>query len=612
MPRHSTLASAVVIAFSYIRFSSAEQRQGDSLRRQTKAAEDWCARNHVRLDESTTYHDLGKSAFLGDHRKNPDRYALAAFLKMAENGKIPKGSYLIVENLDRLTREHMRAAVTLFLSLLELGINIVTTTPERVFRHDSNDMTDIIIAVVELSRGHSESAIKSERVGAAWAEKKALARQGKPQPAKGDRVNNMMLLTHRLPAWIRERNGRLELIPEKAALVRRIFQLAAHGYGSRLIAQTFSREGVPALGPCGHWNASYLRTILADRRVLGVHQPRRKRGRAKDGEPIPHYYPAAVTEAEWLAARAGAAERRTNGRGRTTIAQGAAPVNLFAGLLKDALTGASYNYEPRPSRPPAQDRPPTRVLTSASAREGRAREGRGATRSFPYATFEAAILSCLREIDPHEILNGGQRPDQTLILAGQLEAIETELVETAVFMEQHGFSVTIGKRITELERQKQDLVEQLQEARQKAAFPLSEVWGSVQTLAETLAKAADPMDARLRLRSALRRIISGIWIVVVPRGHNRLCEAQVWFAGGERYRSYFIIHRPPRSNGAKRVPGRWFVNAITHPEALRLGVPCGSEDLRDPDVAHGFKDFFLAYPMDLIDQLLAERGQELP
>src|SRR5262245_17499247 len=136
------------LAYSYIRFSSPEQAAGDSLRRQTAAAADWCKRHNVTLDRSTTYADLGKSAYLGKHRENPDRHKLAAFLKLVEGGKIPRGSYLIIENLDRLTREHMRPAVTLFFSLLEAGVNIVTTSPERLFRHDSQDMTDVIIAVV--------------------------------------------------------------------------------------------------------------------------------------------------------------------------------------------------------------------------------------------------------------------------------------------------------------------------------------------------------------------------------------------------------------------------------------------------------------------------------
>src|SRR5262245_50386478 len=107
--------STPAIAFSYIRFSHPSQAEGDSLRRQTEAAKAWCEKNGVRLDTSTTLRDLGKSAFLGEHRKNPDRHALAAFLKLAEAGQVPRNSYLIIENLDRLSREHERAALRLWM-----------------------------------------------------------------------------------------------------------------------------------------------------------------------------------------------------------------------------------------------------------------------------------------------------------------------------------------------------------------------------------------------------------------------------------------------------------------------------------------------------------------
>ena len=63
-------------AYSYIRFSDPKQGEGDSVRRQTADALDWCSANGASLDTTTTLHDLGTSAFRGDHRKNPDRNAL--------------------------------------------------------------------------------------------------------------------------------------------------------------------------------------------------------------------------------------------------------------------------------------------------------------------------------------------------------------------------------------------------------------------------------------------------------------------------------------------------------------------------------------------------------
>ena len=268
-------------------------------------------RNGVRLDASVTLHDLGTSAYLGEHRRNADRHALAAFLKLVENGKIAKGSYLLIENLDRLSREEERPALRLWMDILDAGINIVQLTPETIFRHEKSDMFDIMRAIMELSRGHGESAIKSERVGAAWAEKKEHARRGIRQPVKKeDRVNGMAILTHNLPAWVEEQGGELRLIPARAVVVRQIFALAAGGYGLPSIVKRLIADKVPAFGRCGAWRRSYINNILKDRRALGELQPKRRRDRKADGDPIPNYFPAVVGEEEWLAARAGAAQRK--------------------------------------------------------------------------------------------------------------------------------------------------------------------------------------------------------------------------------------------------------------------------------------------------------------
>ena len=47
---------------------------------------------------------------------------LATFLELVHAGRIARGSYLIVESLDRLTREHIRPALTLLLNLIDNGI----------------------------------------------------------------------------------------------------------------------------------------------------------------------------------------------------------------------------------------------------------------------------------------------------------------------------------------------------------------------------------------------------------------------------------------------------------------------------------------------------------
>jgi len=194
------------VAYSYVRFSTPEQKRGDSLRRQTEAAARWCERNDVHLDSSLTFRDLGKSAYLGEHRKNSDRHALATFLKMVEDGKIPRGSFLIIESLDRLTREHVRAGLMLLLGLIESGVRIVQLSPSELVYDEKSDEMGLMLAIVELSRGHRESKRKSDLSGPAWRKKKEGAREGE-------------IVTERLPAWVKIQDGKLALIPERAATV---------------------------------------------------------------------------------------------------------------------------------------------------------------------------------------------------------------------------------------------------------------------------------------------------------------------------------------------------------------------------------------------------------
>ncbi|HFL8990493.1 TPA: recombinase family protein, partial [Escherichia coli] len=111
--------------YSYIRFSSTKQAFGDSHRRQSKAIQDWLANHpdHI-LDESLSFEDLGRSAFHGDHLKEGG--ALRAFLEAVKQGLIPSDSVLLVESLDRVSRQSISHAQETIRGILEQGITVVT------------------------------------------------------------------------------------------------------------------------------------------------------------------------------------------------------------------------------------------------------------------------------------------------------------------------------------------------------------------------------------------------------------------------------------------------------------------------------------------------------
>jgi DNA invertase Pin-like site-specific DNA recombinase len=561
------------IAYSYIRFSHPDQAKGDSLRRQTVASVEWCERNNALLDTSLTLHDLGKSAYTGEHRKNPDRHALAAFLQLVERGKVPKDSYLLVENLDRLSREEEVPACHLLTGILIEGVRVVQLMPSELILTDKSGGFDIMRAVMELSRGHRESKVKSERVGPAWQEKKRRARKGEPQNPTTRMGKSSYVMTRRLPKWVEERGGKLHPIPERAKAVKRIFELAIAGYGHLRIIRKLAEEEIPPFGN-SPWSTKYIHRILNDRRALGEFQPRKKDG-TPDGEPIKGYFPAVVSEADFFEARAGQEQRyRHRGRDKKHL-------NVFSGLLFKAGGKDPYYERTSTTGGKRSAKRKQRTLVNRSCLEARA-----TMLSFPFLPFEKAILSKLREIDPRDILTDANGHDEVMALEGELGQIESDIATLNAELDAHGESPTLYARLRKKETRQSELNKQLAEARQKAANPLSAGWAEMQSLLEVIEKATDPDDARLRFRTLLRRIVEGIWLLVVPAGIDRLALVQIWFKGSEQFRSYIILHRPPKANKHYRKEGGLWCESWGSAEGQGLLKPSElPPDLRSPEIA---------------------------
>jgi hypothetical protein len=267
-----------------------------------------------------------------------------------------------------------------------------------------------------------------------------------------------------------------------------------------------------------------------------------------------------VTEDEWHQARAGARQRESK--------PGAigSRVNVFQGLLKNARDHESY-YSSLKVRP---GRAPKYMLLSSGG------DGRGHLWGFPLEPFERAVFSLLREIDPRDVLDGANGHGEVMALEGEFGQVEVAIAAIAADLDLHGESPTLYARLRRKEARKAELAGQLADARQRAAHPLSQAWGECKTLLDVLDSAPDPTDARLRLRAVLRRTVDSAWLLVVPRGKDRLAAVQVWFTGGEHCRDYLIYSK---SAGCGR-QGSWLACSLA--DAAQLG-PC---DLRNRADAH--------------------------
>lgn len=150
--------------YSYIRFSTPSQAAGDSLRRQTELTQRYADEHGITLDDTLNLRDLGVSAFLNAHAATGK---LGAFLQAVEEGRVQPGSYLLIENLDRLSRANVMEAFTLFARIVNYGITIVTLTDNKQYtKENCSDISNILFSIFTMVRAHDESLQKSKRLSA--------------------------------------------------------------------------------------------------------------------------------------------------------------------------------------------------------------------------------------------------------------------------------------------------------------------------------------------------------------------------------------------------------------------------------------------------------------
>lgn len=396
------------IAYSYLRFSTSEQLKGDSLRRQIERSEAYAREHNLQIDHSLKLQDLGISAFKG---QNASEGALSGFFAAIQSGRVPKGSTLLVESLDRLSRDQITSALTQFLQIINAGVTVVTLMDSMEYSTESINQNpgSLMMSIVIMMRAHEESASKSDRICRAYAQKRL------------DAVNSKTIVTSRGPSWLKLSEKEFVIIPERAALVRRVYQMNADGMGKLTIAKKLNSENVPTFEswrsysekPRG-WFGSTIGNLLKNRAVLGYYQPGKldqQTGKSiPDGPEIEGYYPPIISKELWYQA---------NSRPRAPRGPRAKRVNnLFSGIVIDGYTGARMIYSSKGSS--SESHGYRCYLYSDIRRLNPDLKGQ----SWPYAHFENLILNYLKELDWKTLINSS--PDENL---NKLRTAEASLME---------------------------------------------------------------------------------------------------------------------------------------------------------------------------------------
>lgn len=443
MVAHSSLRQPVFPlkpqAYSYLRMSTDLQLKGDSRRRQLEASRAYAEANGLELAEGAELEDIGISAFRG---ANVREGALGRFLEAVNAGLVKPGSFLIVESLDRLSREQVLTAQSLFLRIIQAGIHLVTLVDGRVYQAGKTDLGDLIISLVIMSRAHEESQTKSHRISAAWKNKRVQAVTKTP-------------MTKWCPAWLTLAVDRGAYVPNPARveIVRQIFRDTADGLGMYSVTSRLNKAKVPTFGGPNGWHQSYVAKILANRAVLGEFQPhiRQDGKRIANGEPVKDYFPSIVDEDLFYEAQHAKSQRRGSGAGR----KGASFTNLFTGMAKCAYCSSPILFENKGSGAKGG----TYLVCDGARRQ------RGCpSLRWRYRDFEASFLAFVDELDVESIVNATSHSERRSNLERELAALKGELSTVSDMMEktyavlnQGGPVSFITGKLNELEQRRTEL-----------------------------------------------------------------------------------------------------------------------------------------------------------
>ncbi|MDE4788947.1 recombinase family protein [Klebsiella pneumoniae] len=443
-------------AYSYIRFSSKKQEQGDSVRRQTELAEQYAHANNLILSDKN-FQDLGISAF-----KEGNRPSLGDMLEAIEKGQIEQGSTIIIESLDRLSRRGIDVTQQIIKSILQNNVFIASLVDGLLLNREStNDLVSVIRIALAADLAYKESEKKSQRL----RETKGQQRQ---RALNGEVINKI------LPFWLERKQNKF-VFSDKLDTVKRIIELRRKGLGTNKIAKTLNNEGYKPLRSAG-WNHTTIGKTINSVALYGAYQTSET---TKDRKIIlldivEDYYPAVISKEEFMLLQS---DQKQNKPGYKS------EHNAFAGILKHecggalvrkfhAVSGKTYQYH-----------------VCANARDGKC----NVTKNFK--NIEIALYRIMKELKLEKKTN----IDETLIL--ERNSVKAKIHDlNDMLLNLSKIPVSVIQTINNLEEKLQRLEEKIKE---QNSMIISEQAFDFNLLQEI----KDPQELNMILKRVIEQII---------------------------------------------------------------------------------------------------------
>ena len=329
---------ALIRVISYLRVSTTAQDKKDKsgFDRQVQLREEWIARPQNKdcyLDQEIRHTGSGAKAGRFDE-----------IIRKLEDGTYEKGTILLVESMDRFSRENIDDAIFTFIRFIRAGGVFAFCDLNDGERINSLGASNVniyqIISAMEIARGYWKRRQKW-KVGSLKNQQRDLengylgkfTRRGKDQIIKD------------YPYWL---SFNPDLIPPKgfsggwwdidekrSEEIREVFKLMPT-MGIRRTANFMAKKGMMNAKQTKLVNKGDIERIVKNKGVLGLRVESHVRKQTKTGKEFP-CYPAIITQTEWDLAQLGKSNRNASGENNRN---GTKHINLFEGRLFCASCGS--------------------------------------------------------------------------------------------------------------------------------------------------------------------------------------------------------------------------------------------------------------------------------
>ena len=266
-------------AYSYRRWSTASQTDRDSGIRQSNSAKRWMDDFGTSLGyvlSDATFTDAGKSGYKGKHIATDEsgqaKGDLMRFIQSVEEGKIPRDSILLVDEISRFSRLPLSIAVPLFMDVLNSGIGLVFTSSfdKRIITAQLINSDGYLLPslVSDMFRVNAESVEKGKKVKAA---KQTLFADIKNGLVRRNNLPKYFTFVPDVPSnpkcWV----GKY-IENEHTKTVEKIIKMFLAGKSLYSIADHLNELKTPTVKYAGKWNATTIRKILQNELLKGEYK----------------------------------------------------------------------------------------------------------------------------------------------------------------------------------------------------------------------------------------------------------------------------------------------------------------------------------------------------